>query len=756
MDERVHFFGIRHHGPGCARSLAAALSNLEPDLVLVEGPPEGDNLLSLVPDPGMVPPVALMIYPPEYPDQACFYPFTVYSPEWQAIRHAREKSVPVRFIDLPISIRAHLNAGKAAENESAEELDTHPAPSVPEEEETTESAPADPFALLAEAAGYSDHELWWEHYFEERFDPAGMFEAIAETMTSLREEAPAPTGIEAVREAHMRSAIRTALKEGCFERIAVVCGAWHVPALSSPSSQKADSELLKGLRPGKTITAWTPWTNERLSLRGGYGAGVYSPGWYQHLWEHGRGASIRWVIRAAGLLRAEDLDAPSASVIEAVRLADTLAAMRGRPRPGLAELGEAILTVICRGETAPMQLIRRKLEVGDAMGAIPDGSPQTPLQSDLEALRKRLRLKPSPEISPLDLDLREDGGRARSLLLHRLRLIGVPWGTLQDVRGKSGTFHEYWQLQWKVEFAIPLVEAAAWGNSVEAAAHARAADTARKTVDLGLLAQLLDDAILAGLPGLVIHLLDTIRNRGALAADVHSLMAAMPPLARVARYGDVRGTDAAAVEPVITSLFERILVSLPAACASLDSDAAARVRELCGGVQQSLDLLNRHDLLAEWRTALSALTDAAAVHPMLRGFACRLLLAAAVIDREELDRHARLALSRAVPPLDAVSWLEGLLFGSGLLLLHQDDVWLVLDTWLRELDSEAFLEALPLLRRAFSGFEKGERRIMADKVKQLDSGSPNRKTGARAPIQLNDQRAARVLPVLARILGVES
>jgi hypothetical protein len=140
---------------------------------------------------------------------------------------------------------------------------------------------------------------------------------------------------------------------------------------------------------------------------------------------------------------------------------------------------------------------------------------------------------------------------------------------------------------------------------------------------------------------------------------------------------------------------------------------------------------------------------------MLRGFACRLLLAAAVIDREQLDRHARLALSRAVPPLDAVSWLEGLLFGSGLLLLHQDDVWLVLDTWLRELDAEVFLETLPLLRRAFSGFETGERRIMADKVKQLQSGSPNRKNEARAPLRLNHERGARVLPVLARILGVE-
>ena len=35
----VHLFGIRHHGPGCARSLLRALDELRPDCILIEGPP---------------------------------------------------------------------------------------------------------------------------------------------------------------------------------------------------------------------------------------------------------------------------------------------------------------------------------------------------------------------------------------------------------------------------------------------------------------------------------------------------------------------------------------------------------------------------------------------------------------------------------------------------------------------------------------------------------------------------------------------
>ena len=39
----VQIFGIRHHGPGCARSLRGALKALKPDIVMVEGPPDATS-----------------------------------------------------------------------------------------------------------------------------------------------------------------------------------------------------------------------------------------------------------------------------------------------------------------------------------------------------------------------------------------------------------------------------------------------------------------------------------------------------------------------------------------------------------------------------------------------------------------------------------------------------------------------------------------------------------------------------------------
>ena len=104
-DPSVSVFGIRHHGPGSARGLVAALHEYAPDIVLIEGPPDAAEVLPLAGHETMRPPVALLVYRPDQPRQSVFYPFTHYSPEWQAIGYALAHDVPARFIDLPSALR---------------------------------------------------------------------------------------------------------------------------------------------------------------------------------------------------------------------------------------------------------------------------------------------------------------------------------------------------------------------------------------------------------------------------------------------------------------------------------------------------------------------------------------------------------------------------------------------------------------------------------------------------------------------------
>ena len=772
--------GIRHHGPGCARSLRRALDELRPDIVVMEGPPDAEDLLSWVARGGLKPPVAILVYQTDEPRRAVTFPLAVFSPEWQTLTWAAANKVPVRFMDLPQSHQLALERAEEDEARTAEEERNARAEGAPEGDAAAESEGAadvapleavpnvsltwrtDPLALMAEAAGYKDHELWWEDQIERRSDATDLFAAIYEAMCGVRAELPEIKVRDLQREAYMRKTLRAVVKEG-FANVAVVCGAWHAPVLDAeaiagkrPACKiKDDNERLSGLPKVKTTATWIPWTYSRLTYRSGYGAGIQSPGWYGHLWESNDLAPTRWLATAARLLREKDLDASSASLIEARRLADALAAMREIRSPGLAELNEAILTVLCHGEPAPLKLIRTRLEIGDVLGEIPPEAPSVPLAQDLAKQQTSLRLKPSTEVKRLDLDLRKENDLTRSRLLHRLNVLNIPWGRHEQSAARRSTFHEVWLVEWQPEFAVALIEANIWGSSVETAAAAKIVNDAGAASELVALTSLLEASILAGLASAVDPLLAQIQAMAAVGADVRHLMDALLPMARVARYGDVRGTQAAHVEPIFVGMFERALVGLAAACSALDDDAAARMVESMAGVNEALQILNRDDLQTEWRGCLDRLMPKA-IHPMVRGWCCRLLLDAHAISAAELYRLARMSLSSGTPPAECAAWASGLLRGSGMALLHQDALWQVFDRWLSELSAEVFVEMLPLLRRAFAGFTGPERRQMGEKVKNLRSGSTGAPVHAQSSADstdINHERASRVLPILAHILG---
>ncbi len=798
--ERVHIFGIRHHGPGSARSLLAALESLRPDAVLVEGPPDANDLLPLALNDAMQPPVALLIYAPDEPTYAAYYPFADYSPEWQAIRWALANRASLRLIDLPQSVQLAMgkemmqqaqqeaeqaqeppgplpaepeeDAGAADEfpqpfeDEAPDSGEDYPAPGSPEDAPPALDA-ADPLSILAHAAGYSESEQWWEHLVEERRQPADVFAAILEAITALREEIPAETHPIAVRrEAAMRQGLRQALSEG-RQRIAVVCGAWHTPALAnldqSPCTDEEDAALLSNLPEIEVRATWVPWTHARLTRQSGYGAGIDSPGWYAHLWSTTGEIAARWMIRVAQLLRAEDIDISPAHVIEAVRLAEALAALRERPLPGLTELNEASLTVFCGGSPLPMRLIEEKLIVGDRLGSVPPETPMAPLQIDFERETRRLKLPPEAYEKILDLDLRRPLDLERSHLLHRLNLLHIPWGKAGSNgvqggasykgSGRGGTFHEIWRLKWYPEFAVQLIEAGQWGSSIADASTGRVIQAAGRAPDLVSLTGMVEDVLLADLPNAVNHLMQCLQAQAAVSSDMRHLMQALPPLASVLRYGSVRQTDTSMVARVVDGLAERVFIGLPGACAALNDDAAAEIFELVLKVDDAVNRLAEDSYRQDWQNALARLVDLPAVHGLLSGRACRILYDGGIYAIEEAARRLGLALSTASDPLQAAAWVEGFLRGSGQLLVHDDGLLGALNQWLSELPEATFTQLLPLLRRTFATFAAPERRSIGERVRQGPTVSPRAASAISTP-DFDYERANAVLPLLARLLGI--
>ncbi len=304
----LHIFGIRHHGPGSAKSLVSHLESLKPDALLIEGPMEAKSLINMAKDPSMEPPVAILCYVAEKPSMAFFYPLAKFSPEYQAILYGLENKISIDFIDLPLANRFALQ-----DIETQKSKDNLTEEAFEKENPEDEYIYKDPIYYLAQIAGYEDEELWWEHTFEQRQNHEKCFDAVREAMVSLREHLPKEKNeIEILREASMRDSIRNAEKQG-FQKIAVVCGAWHVPGLmeTNENSSKQDAKLLKKLPKLKIESTWVPWTYQKLTFASGYGAGIVSPGWYDHLWEqreNTKDTATVWMSKVASFLRAKNMD----------------------------------------------------------------------------------------------------------------------------------------------------------------------------------------------------------------------------------------------------------------------------------------------------------------------------------------------------------------------------------------------------------------------------------------------------------------
>ncbi|MFD6163080.1 DUF5682 family protein [Nocardia sp. NPDC060256] len=793
---QTRVFGIRHHGPGSARSLRLALEAFRPDTILIEGPADADPLVGYVAAEGMRPPVALLAYVPDAPAKAAFWPYAVFSPEWQALRYAAEYGVPVRFCDLPATMVL------AAEEEPGDRFD--------------------PLTELAAAGGYDDAERWWDAVVESAPD-ATAFDAITEAMGALRESAEQeaielepidamlddqgavveyeageddspdreatidlrpdddarvagtnsvaeatsdvlplePIRLEPVRidahtlrrEAYMRQTMRKALKDGAV-RLAVVCGAWHAPALAGKlGPAAADTRLLKGLPKTKATLTWVPWTHSRLSTISGYGAGITSPGWYHHLFTETERPIVRWLTKVAGVLRAHDLPVSSAHIIEAVRLADALAAMRDRPLAGLSEVTEATRAVMCAGDETMLRLVVNELVVGEALGTVPEGTPTVPLDADLRARIRTLRMKQEPLSRVLDLDLRKEREVERSRLLHRLRVLDIPWGTLTTSEVRStGTFRETWTLEWRPEYAISIIEASRWGTTIGTAAEAKILDTAsREDSTVGDLAAALEVALLADLGGATDGLIARLESAAALDHDITHLLAALPGLIRTLRYGDVRGTDTKALAHVADGLLVRVCAGLPGAVTGLDTGAATELRGMLDAAHTAIHTRDDGWATGEWLGALGKLADRDDVHGALVGRAVRLLCDAGIIDETDSARRLSAALSVGNTAAAKAAWVDGFLGGRGLLLVHDRELLRLIDDWLRALREDQFVETLPLLRRTFGAFESGERRAIGRAVR--DGGASALRTSADDG-GFDVARGTIALRAAAEILGV--
>lgn len=707
----IRYYGIRHHGPGSAASLVAALEIQRPDIILIEGPSDAQAALDWISDPQLKPPVALVIYEIDQPQNAIFYPMAHFSPEWQAMQYAVRNNIPFHFIDLPFQKTLSLKRSSDEEFESAETY-------------------MDPFQLIASHQGWEDGESWWDANFE-TFEGPEFFPIVSQLMAAFRENEQSygtQLSMNRIREAYMADSILKLSNK--YSKAAVICGAWHLPALENPVKPSGKiKSILSETDKIKTKTVWIPWTYKQLSFSSGYRSGVRAPIWYEMLFKNRKAAVLEWMAYVSQATRQKGFEIPPASSIDASILARTLASMRGYPVPSYLDLKDAIQAVYGLSHHDSFNEMLSGIPYGNVFGEVPDSADQTPLQKDIFSQMKKLRLQKIMQEGIAHhkiLDLRKEANRQTSILLYRLWLLDIPFGQVQESSVKhTGTFREEWLLHWKQEFHLKILEAGIWGNTIVDAIFQKI-QMSQESLSLEALVKLLDRCLYADLPGIPDKLLQLISDKSNLCRDIFLLMRSVIALRNVLDRGSARNLDSLIVRTLIENMSIEICASYTYQSRMLPLEDAEIFLPDIPKFHMVLKSLENEAIQLAWKNALNQLTQETEHIHQLHGISFRIYLDYCGSDPEIQKRIIQLIFSSSDDPMGQAAWIQGFIYDNYLLLLFDPALLELLNDWLVTMDQEAFESALPILRKVFAETPSGfKEKLMAKLQARLkETGNP--------------------------------
>jgi Family of unknown function (DUF5682) len=752
----VVFFPVRHHSPAAARIIRQLIQEIQPTAIAIEGPSDFNEQISEL---FLVHQLPIAIYSYVQTTEVrrgAFYPFCIYSPEWQAIQSAKEQRIPVEFIDLPW---ADSLTERTSQNYYSDESFSH-------------SSYID---TLCQKLGVPDFDTLWDTLFEIDSDLSidTYLERCHQFCYHLRSSEHQASSSDQQREAFMTARVRS-LATKYPGKILVVTGGFHsYPLYKSIVLHQSPPEI--HIEPNPTpITqgiALTPYSYDRLDNLTGYNSGMPNPGFYHAVWQQRSRQNCpievgceptapnlvdSLLAKIITTLRHRQQIASTADLIAVKTLAQGLADLRSHSeiwRQDLIDgvIGGLVKEDIGKGSTHPFLAAIQAVFRGGDRGQLAAGTTLPPLVQDLHQQLHHLDIFPTAQKKSIDLELTPNqeftghSPRSISALLHSIRIIGIvgchrTGGTDFTTRQDLVKIWERWQLQWSPEFDASSIEAAIYGTNITEATIAKlreSADQIQRNAEGAAL--LLLDAGLAGVqaltPEFYPRLVELIRQDG----DFLSIGRSLRHLLYLYRYDEVLETRSRSdLANILVEAFQRGLWLLDSLGATGESQELLKglaglleAYECCGSL-----LINHR---SEFLEVLERVSQDVAQTALIRGGSIGTLWVLGAVAADDI-----LATINYYSQPDSLGdFLTGLFHLARETTQRAPGLLLSIDKLLLAYADNEFLEALPALRLAFGYFTPREKHLMAKNLLQ-STGASDVATGELLilPVRVEDATQA--------------
>ena len=739
-DADLIFAPVRHHSPACAWAVRELIREVQPREILIEAPVDLQGHIELLLAEETRPPVALAVFTPReaHNKLAAYYPFCAHSPEYVALCEGAKIGANLSFIDLPSADKAML---------ATPTDDTL----IVGDEDHFDSG--DFVRELCSRTGCRDGFELWDHLFESRLGSSDWREFFADVgayCAALRAATPAAVLAESgdeKREAHMRAAIQTAQKQP--GPVLVLTGGFHTPALLEEPAAAAKSKPIKHKSTKQHSEAFLiRYSFAALDALNGYAAGLPQPGYYDYLWQqvNANQGQLPWSESALDLIsqftaqmRAAGHNVSVPAQVELLRVAASLAALRGRPGPARHDLLDAARTALVKGQVAAQEIWTERLTEflrGDAIGDIPASAGSPPIVEDARARAQKLRINVGDGARQRrHLDIRRKPTHlTASRFFQAMTMLGTDFAVRQagpDFINNidTGRLFEEWEYAWSPAVEGRLIELSTLGDNIVSACvgwlrqQVAEMQTAGQSRDIAGLSQLLIQGVLAGLDEELADFLGILSVSIQNHADFSAVVFSLRHLHNVAYAQGPLQTD---TELPFTEVARAAYARLVYLCDDLPATPPESIQDRMEALRVMLELFRAphadtydRDL---FDAALLRVTQSRPP-PQILGAVLAITLQAGLVDQAAICTALAGNFGGTTDDeMDRVGVLSGLLFTAPEVMWQSEQILQEIDGLLTGLDEAAFLALLPNLRLAFTALNPRETDKVAAVLARMHGG----------------------------------
>ncbi|OZI12886.1 hypothetical protein CEW92_04355 [Bacillaceae bacterium SAS-127] len=730
------YFPVRHHSPACSYHLQKVIETYRPEVILIEGPTNANELLPYLVHENNQAPFAVYY---SYADQAalldeekgkytCYYPFLDYSPELVALRQAHKFGIKAKFIDLPYE-QILLNSERGKGIHEKDRKKNYNDDYLLDRSRFIQS-------LCRKENCRSFNELW-----EKLYEVDGLYQSTEVFVKNMlaycylsrhdyTEDMLKAEGCLA-REQFMAQEIQQALNQ--YERILVVTGGFHTSGLiewQSKSLPKLSLPKVKGKDTGTYLMAYTYKECHQLN---GYASGMPYPSYYQTVWKNilkrtkqPLEASVQYHIAKFGKrLREKEDGVSTADSIEAMRMAIGLAGLRDKLECSLYELVDGVKSAFTKNEHSRLLQTLDQLLVGDQVGLIKETLHMPPIVNDFYSICKKYKLPiqtVQKQEKVLDL-LKTKSHREISRFFHAMEYLNTDFcvkkkGPNYVERIDTNLVRETWEYRWNPNVETELIQHSVYGGTINEAVSEMIMEKIKKSSSESHVAcEQLIYAALIGLEPLMKQVLPTVEKIIQQDGDFYSLVDACHHLHFLVKEPYLFHIEQSPyIKSLLIQAFQKA-VSLMTAVANVPKDDENRAVE---AMKQFYTLIIERELSVHTELFVVQLKEILAAkeqNPAIAGAVVSMLIGLEEWTEEQgVEKAMSYLFATGEAVTEAAAFLKGLMTVSREMMLSNQTLLDGIQQMLSDISYETFLQVLPELRYAFSSFTPLEINMIAKRV----------------------------------------